>query len=127
MTESASEWTVGTLKEHVDALREADRRLLDERHMAQLRAIDAALAARDSATASALTGLNERLSTLNELRGVVTDQQATFLPRAEYDAARGRDEGGRVSGASGVRGNLALVGTAIAILISAAAALGAFR
>lgn len=119
-------WNVRSLKEHFDALRAADQRLLDERHTAQLRAIDAALAARDKGIEAALQGLNERLKTLNELRGVVTDQQSTFLTRVENDAARGRDEGGRVSSATSIRGNIALVGTGVALLLSLAAATGVF-
>ena len=76
------------LKEHFDAILALQTKLLDERHQAQLRAVDVAFSARDAATAEALVALNRRLDVLNELRGVVSDQNADFLRKEQYDSDR---------------------------------------
>jgi hypothetical protein len=84
----STEWTVATLKEHNEALRVADQRLADERQASNQRAIDAAITAVDRAMVTATAALDKRRDTLNELRGVVSDQQATFIPRAEFESSR---------------------------------------
>jgi hypothetical protein len=71
------------------------RTLLDERHVAQGRAIDAAMAAADKAVQAALDAAEKavdkaerasekRFESVNEFRGQLVDQAKTFMPRAEY-------------------------------------------
>jgi len=89
----------------LDDLRAATRnqsddriRILDERYATQTKALDAAfkaaeqavavaLANAEKATAKAEAASNARFESVNEFRKALTDQTATFIPRAEYDAA----------------------------------------
>ena len=89
-----------------DGMREAQRlqvadmrALLDERYATQTKALDAAfkaaeqavavaLANAEKATAKAETAADKRFDAVNEFRKALTDQTATFLPRAEYDTAQ---------------------------------------
>jgi hypothetical protein len=58
------------------------RELIDERD----RRYQERWEAQQAALTKALTSMEARLVTLNELRGVVTDAQGTFLTRNEFDA-----------------------------------------
>lgn len=71
----ASEWTVDTVKEHFDDLREADQR-----------AIAAALAAAEKANEKADLANNKRFDGTNEFREQLNDQAATFITRKESEA-----------------------------------------
>jgi hypothetical protein len=53
------------------------------------KAVNAALVAADRAVAKAELASETRFSTMNEFRGQLADQAATFLPRAEYSAIQG--------------------------------------
>jgi hypothetical protein len=87
-----SEWTVATLKEHLDALREADQKLADERHDAYLRAIAVAAAGETKRIDAALAALTDKLRNLNELRDVVTEIMTHLVTREEFSQARDRDK-----------------------------------
>jgi uncharacterized tellurite resistance protein B-like protein len=74
------------------------RALLDERYATQTKALDAAfkaaeqavavaLANAEKATAKAELAANARFESVNEFRKALSDQTATFIPRAEYDTA----------------------------------------
>ena len=89
----------------LDDLRAATRsqsddriRILDERYATQTKALDAAFKAAEQAVAVALSNAEKatakaelaaerRFESVNEFRKALTDQTATFIPRAEYDAA----------------------------------------
>ena len=89
----------------LDDLRAATRnqsddriRILDERYATQTKALDAAfkaaeqavavaLANAEKATAKAEAASERRFEGVNEFRKALSDQTATFIPRAEYDAA----------------------------------------
>jgi hypothetical protein len=86
------------LRESVRSQAEDHRRMLDERYATQTKALDAAFKAAEQAVAVALanaekaTGKAEmaaerRFESVNEFRKALTDQTATFIPRAEYDTA----------------------------------------
>jgi hypothetical protein len=84
------------------------RSMLDERYATQTRAVDAAFLAQSTAMATALTAAerlvqtaasatekaigkaelagDKRFESVNEFRGQLRDQAATFLPRTEYVA-----------------------------------------
>lgn len=70
-----SEWTLATLKEHLVALRADDQR-----------AIQMALDAAERAVAKAEIATERRLEGLNELRGLLSDQQAKFATSEVIDA-----------------------------------------
>ena len=72
---SDSEWTVATLKEHILAL-------LAEKD----RAIGAALSSAKEAVGKAEAAAERRFEGLNELRGAMSDQQATLISRETVDA-----------------------------------------
>jgi hypothetical protein len=68
-------WTVDTLKEHYDdVLAERDK------------ALAAALAAQKESARTLADATADRFEGVNEFRGQLTDQAASFLTRAEYQA-----------------------------------------
>jgi hypothetical protein len=69
-----SEWTVDTLKEHVDV-----------RFAAAEKAVDAALASSKEAVVKAEKAAEKRFDAANEFRGQLSDQAATFMPRLESE------------------------------------------
>jgi len=104
--EAESSWTIDTLRTYL--LQRIDNlvTLLDERYRSQTTAIDAALAAQQAAMISGFAGTeraaqaglsaareasdkaekaaDKRFESVNEFRGQLTDQAATFINRAEY-------------------------------------------
>lgn len=95
-------WTVDTLKEHLYALREADKR-----------ALDAALIAVKEENRKTEAGAEKRFDLLNELRsGVATKEQLESVEKrvsdhqTRLDTIQGRDSGkdiswGKLLGAAG--------------------------
>ncbi len=88
-----SGWNLETLHVHFTELQrqserytELDQRRLSELRQADLTALQAALQAANIAGDKAETAQEKRNEGLNELRGVVTDQQATLMPRKEAEA-----------------------------------------
>ena len=82
---SESEWTVDTLRAHLTALiAELDRRV-EQRFLAQEKAVEAALAAAKEAVLKAEAASERRFEAVNEFRAVLTDQSATFVTRTEVD------------------------------------------
>jgi hypothetical protein len=86
------------LRDAVRQQAEDHRRMLDERYATQTKALDAAFKAAEQAVAVALANAekatgkaeaaaNARFESVNEFRKALTDQTATFIPRAEYDTA----------------------------------------
>jgi hypothetical protein len=82
-----SEWTVETLKAHMEALRALDRRLTDEQHASTSAKLESAMASAKEAVLKAEAATEKRLEGLNELRGAWTDNQRTLYPRAEAELA----------------------------------------
>jgi hypothetical protein len=104
-----SGWSVDTLHSHLQ--REIDdlRSMLNERYATQTKAIDAAFLAQQTAMQTAFTAADravqaaldaaekavskaevaaeKRFENVNEFRGQLADQAATFLSRTEYDAS----------------------------------------
>jgi len=74
VTTSDAGWTLEALREHLQALAAAADRRYEQRFDAQEKAVDAAL-----------TAANQRLNVMNEFRGALTDQAATFATRIEVD------------------------------------------
>lgn len=70
-----TQWTVDTLKQHYDSLREADKD-----------ALAAALQAVKEDNEKTAVAFEKRFDSVNEFRGQLSDQANTFLPRPEYDA-----------------------------------------
>ncbi len=80
------QWTVDTLKEHLDAIVAANDTRYEQRFVDQKVAVDAALNAAERAVMKAETATERRFEGVNEFRAQLADQQRTFLPRAEYEA-----------------------------------------
>lgn len=89
-----SGWTTDTLAAHIaSVIDERDNRYqqrweaqvnaVDAALLAQRAAIDAALIAVDKATSKAEQASEKRFESVNEFRQTLTDQAATFMPRAE--------------------------------------------
>lgn len=93
----SEEWTISTLKQYFDALMHEREVREDQRHAAQQTAVANALAsqekfaearqvASEKAIAKAETAAEKRFDSVNEFRQTLTDQAASFMPRAEADA-----------------------------------------
>lgn len=91
-----SGWTVDTLREFLQKQLDDQRLLLDERYATQTKALDAAFKAAEQAVTTALasaekavtkaeTAAERRFESVNEFRQTLTDQAATFMPRAEAE------------------------------------------
>src|SRR5436853_537145 len=89
-------WTIPTLLEYTNAriadmeLRqqqrwEAQSKAVDTAIIAQRAAIDAALAAADKAVLKSEAATELRFQSVNEFRGQLTDQAATFMTRNELN------------------------------------------
>jgi len=61
--------------------------MLNERHKAQQQGVSAALEAAEKAVNKAEAAAEKRFKSVNEFRKQLSDQAATFMPRAEYDTA----------------------------------------
>lgn len=94
---TGSEWTVDTLRQHLQKQLDDQRVLLDERYATQTKALDAAFKAAEQAVQTALasaekavtkaeTAAERRFESVNEFRQTLTDQAATFMPRAEAES-----------------------------------------
>lgn len=82
-----SGWTTDTLREHLtQRILDLDR-VLSRRMDDADRAIQAALVSAEKAAARANDANEKRFEGVNEFRKALSDQTATFIPRAEYDAA----------------------------------------
>jgi hypothetical protein len=83
--EQVSGWTVDTLRTETHGLlHEADRRY-EQRFEGQEKAVSAALQAAKEAVAKAETAAEKRFDAVNEFRGQLSDQAATFMPRREAE------------------------------------------
>jgi hypothetical protein len=74
-----------TLREHIEAiLAEMDRRFAAA-ILAQDKAVQIAMIASEKAVVKAEIAAEKRFESVNEFRGQLTDQAATFMPRAEAE------------------------------------------
>lgn len=100
-------WTLPALKEYIQRQHDDLRAMLDERYATQTKAVDAAFLAQQTAMSTALTAAERAVQTAllaaekavakaetaaekrfeaqNEFRAQLSDQAATFLPRAEAE------------------------------------------
>lgn len=95
--DAVSGWTIDTLRESTQREIRDLRTLLDERYATQTKALDAAfvaaekgvvtaLASAEKATAKAETAAERRFEAVNEFRAQLSDQNATFITRVEFNA-----------------------------------------
>jgi len=81
-----SGWTVDTLREYLIQRIAGIDRALSRRMDDADRAIQAALTSAEKAVTKAEAASEKRFEGVNEFRKALSDQTATFIPRAEYDA-----------------------------------------
>lgn len=95
--ERTNGWTIETLREATQQEIRDLRILLDERYATQTKALDAAFAAADKAVTTALgsaekavtkaeAAAEKRFESVNEFRAQLTDQNASFVTRVEFDS-----------------------------------------
>jgi hypothetical protein len=91
---SEPEWTLATLKEHLEARIDNLDRLTDAKFITFRTLMDAeservvlALNSADKAVTKAETATEKRFESVNEFRATLSEQSATFLTRNEYDSA----------------------------------------
>jgi hypothetical protein len=81
-----SGWTVDTLGAHLQRQHNDLITRLDERHVADDRAVQSALASAKEAVIKAEVASEKRFEAVNEFRSTLADQATRLLPRAEADA-----------------------------------------
>lgn len=77
------EWTVDSLKEHLEAVIESLDTRYDQRFADQQKAVDAALQSAEKAVAKAETASERRFEAVNEFRATLADQAGHFITRSE--------------------------------------------
>jgi hypothetical protein len=82
-----ADWPIDKLKEHFEALREADRQAYSQRFEAQEKAVVAALAAAKEAVIKAEVAAEKRFESQNEFRSQLKDQAGTLASKEYVDAA----------------------------------------
>jgi hypothetical protein len=101
--DSASGWSVETLRAHLQRQLDDLRAALDERHQTQTKAVDTAFIAQQTAMQAALQAVekaitkaeiasDKRFESVNAFRAQLNDQAATFMPRAEHNARKADTE-----------------------------------
>ena len=85
--EHVSGWTVDTLKEYLSRRLDDLGLRMDRRMDDADKAIQAALISAEKAVTKAEEATQRRFEGVNEFRAALADQTATFIPRAEFDAA----------------------------------------
>lgn len=78
-----SEWTIDTLKEHIDTLLIERDKAVNAALAAQERAVAAALSASDRAVQKAEFAAEKRFDGVNGFREALSDQANTLMPRTE--------------------------------------------
>lgn len=81
-----------SLKEHTDALREADQRAVAAALASAEKATAAALASAEKAVAVAETIAKEWRMGSNEWRQAMTDRERNFMPRSEFEQYKAATE-----------------------------------
>lgn len=119
--EQPSAWTVDMLAQHISRIFIEHDRRYEQRFEAQEKAVSAALVSADRAGIKAEVAVEKRLDSVNEFRGQLADQAATFMPRLEYEARHAAildktaDIQARLDKAEAHRGGMsAAIGTTIA-------------
>lgn len=98
--EPSNGWTFRTLKEYFETMIGSLTTQFDQRYETSQKAIEtafnalsestrAAMASADKAVLKAEAASEKRFESVNEFRSLVTDQQATFMPRKEAESAIG--------------------------------------
>lgn len=77
------EWTVETVRIHLQQQLDDMREMLSERFNTQTKAVDAAFAAQQAAITAAAAASERRFEGINEFRAQLSDQAATLMSRAE--------------------------------------------
>jgi hypothetical protein len=80
-----SDWTVDTLKEHIDQRFDDNKLALDAALASADRATSAALASSKEAIVKSEAAAEKRFESVNEFRKTLTDQTASFMPRSEVE------------------------------------------
>jgi hypothetical protein len=136
------EWSVGTLKEHLERLIEEQDKRNEQRFQGQKQAIDtamtasnqainAAMVAAEKAVTKAEMATEKRFDAVNEFRAVLTDQTATFITRHEYAAQHEALEEkvstieGRLNTSTGGKENSGKLWAAIAVVVGLVLTAGA--
>jgi hypothetical protein len=121
-----SEWTIDTIKEHFEALRAADQRAVDIAMTANEKAVQVALQVQKEQREEDKRANDHRFETGNNQRGQAADERHGYMTIAAFEQYQRNLSGDNQAGKTGVRGNLSLIGTAIALIISLTVAIASF-
>lgn len=81
-------WTPKLVLNHLSTLRKADNERFGEMFASFQLAIKDALVSADKAVIKAENAAEKRFEGMNEFRAAMSDQQALYMPRAEFDQVR---------------------------------------
>jgi len=87
---TADQWIMRVMDERDRSYQQqfhAQEKAIEAAFHAQEKAVSAALSAAERAVIKAELASEKRFDAVNEFRGTLTDQNATFLPRPEFDRA----------------------------------------
>jgi hypothetical protein len=79
-------WTIATLKEHFERLREDDQRAVQAALASAEKAVSAALVSAEKAITKQEAADTKRADASNEIRGAMLDQQRQFPSKVEVDS-----------------------------------------
>lgn len=85
MNEADAGWTNSTLYLHFKRVIEESDLRHEQRFQAQEKALAAGFAAAEKAVTKAESSAEKRFDSVNEFRGTLSDQVATFVPRREIE------------------------------------------
>ena len=83
--QSVSGWTVDTLRQYVDQRMVDQEKAMEKAFVAQEKAVASAFEASNTAIVKSEMASEKRFESVNEFRQTLSDQAASFLPRAEAD------------------------------------------
>lgn len=88
----SAEWTVETLLAHLIVILDERDLRYQQRYDAQQSAIGAALQSAQEAVLKAEVATEKRFESVNEFRGTLSDQAATFISRNEIETLRAAND-----------------------------------
>jgi hypothetical protein len=117
-------WTLETLKEHFEALREADKEAVSTALAAAEKAVTAALTASEKAILKAENAADKRAEASNEIRGAMVDAQKSFADKEGTERRLKALEDSQLAASSKTIGAGQLWAMAAAVVVVIAAIMG---
>ncbi len=82
-------WTIESLREHLRQIREVEIRRIDDRFIGAMARLEERFQSQKEALLVTAELAKEAKASANEWRGAMKDREASFMPRAEFQAILG--------------------------------------